>query len=75
MMAERNIASYEHTLEMADLPLNMMQTSHKARQDDDDTIEEAEKKAGEVGGSAQQAVVNEKTRQNIDAAVAAEAKH
>jgi len=53
MMAERNIEAYEHTLDMADIPLNMMQTAHKARQDDDDTIEEAEKKAGEVGSSGQ----------------------
>jgi hypothetical protein len=53
MMAERNIEAYEHTLDMADIPLNMMQTTHKARQDDDDTIDEAEKKAGEVGASGQ----------------------
>ena len=53
MMAERNIEAYEHTLDMADIPLNMMQTTHKARQDNDDTIDEAEKKAGEVGASGQ----------------------
>jgi len=54
MMAERNIEAYEHTMDMADLPLdrlNMVQ--HKARQDEDDTIDEAEKKAGEVGASGQ----------------------
>ena len=75
MMAERNIEAYEHTMDMADLPLdrlNMVQ--HRSRQDDDDTIQEAEKKAGETGVAAVEAVHNQKVREDIDAAVAAKAK-
>lgn len=68
---------YENTIAMADFPvrqIQMMQGRVRARQDDDDTIDEAEKKAGEVGGAAKAAVVNQKVREDIDAAVAAKAK-
>ena len=76
-MAERHIDDFENTMAMADFPvrqIQMMQGRSKARQDDDDTLDEAEKKNGEVGGAAQAAVLNQKVRENIDAAVAAKAK-
>lgn len=74
-MAERHIDDFENTMAMADFPVRQIQMMQgKARQDDDDTIDEAEKKAGEVGGAAKAAVVNQKVREDTDAAVAAKAK-
>lgn len=71
-MAERQITAYQTTMEIADSPM-MAQTSQRQK-DDDDTIAEAEKKNGEVGGAANEAVQNEKGRQATDAANKAKAE-